>query len=88
MMDEDLAKMLKYIRLTGLLTNWDHYMALAQEKSFSHPGFLRYIIEQEYALKRENSRKLRLQRAKIPEHLVIETFPFHEQPNLNKNRIL
>lgn len=87
-MNEDLAKMLKSIRLTGLLANWDHYMALAQEKNFSHPRFLKYIIEQEYALKKENSRKLRIQRAKVPEHLVMETFPFHEQPNLNKNRIL
>jgi DNA replication protein DnaC len=87
-MNEELAKMLKYIRLTGLLANWDHYMALAQEKSLSYPRFLKYIIEQEYALKRENSKKLRLQRAKIPEHLVMETFPFHEQPNLNKSRIL
>jgi DNA replication protein DnaC len=88
MMDEELARMLKYIRLTGLLANWDHYMAMAQEKSLSHPRFLKYIIEKEYAAKKENSRKLRLQRAKIPEMWVMETFPFHEQPNLNKKRIL
>jgi DNA replication protein DnaC len=88
MMDEELARMLKYIRLTGLLANWDHYMAMAREKSLSHPRFLKYIIEKEYAAKKENSRKLRLQRAKIPELWVMETFPFHEQPNLNKNRIL
>ena len=88
MMDEELKEKLKYIRLTGLAANWDHYLKVAQDNDFSHPRFLKYIIEQEYALKKENARKMRIQRAKIPEHWVMETFPFHKQPNLNKNKIL
>jgi DNA replication protein DnaC len=87
-MDDDLIKMLKYIRLQNLLANWNHYMSLAREGNFSHHRFLKYIIEQEYVTKKENSRKLRLQRARIPEHLVMETFPFQQQPNLNKKRVL
>jgi len=87
-MDEELKKMLKYIRLTGLLANWDEYLKIAQKQNFSHTRFLKYIIEQEYRIKKENSRKLRLQRAHIPEHLVMETFPFHKQPKLNKKKIL
>src|SRR4030042_403382 len=88
MIDEELLKMLKYTRLTGLLTNWDHYLKLAQERNISHHHFLRYIIEQEYAIKKENAKKMKLQRAHIPEHPVMETFPFHSQPNLNKNKVL
>jgi DNA replication protein DnaC len=88
MMDEKLKEKLKYIRLTGLAANWDHYLKVAQDNDFSHPRFLKYIIEQEYALKKENARKMRIQRAKIPEHWVMETFPFHKQPNLNKNKVL
>ena len=88
MMDEELKEKLKYIRLTGLAANWDHYLKVAQDNDFSHPRFLKYIIEQEYALKKENARKMRIQRAKIPEHWVMETFPFHKQPNLNKNKVL
>jgi len=87
-MNEELAKMLKHIRLYGLLANWDRYLALAQEKDFSHAAFLNYLIEQEYALKKENSKKLRLQRAHIPELWVMETFPFREQPKLNKQKVL
>jgi DNA replication protein DnaC len=88
MMDEELEKMLKYIRLTGLLAHWDEYLKIAQKQNFSHTRLLKYIIEQEYAIKKENSRKLRLQRAHIPEHWVMETFPFHKQPKLNKKKIL
>ena len=45
-------------------------------------------MEEEYKLKIENARKLRLKRARIPEMLVIETYPFKKQPNLNRKRIL
>jgi len=88
MMNEEIKRMMKYIRLTGLAANWEHYLKVAQENDFSHPRFLEYIIEQEYAVKKENARRMRIQRAKIPDHWVMETFPFKEQPNLNKNKVL
>lgn len=87
-MDGELKKMAAYLRLKGLLTHWDQYLHIAQEKNLSHVRFLKYIIEEEYAIKRENSRKLRLKRARIPETLVMETFPFDRQPNLNKKKVL
>jgi DNA replication protein DnaC len=87
-MDEQLIEMLKYIRLWGLLANWDRYLQMAREGSFSHVRLLKHIIEEEYKIKKENSRKRRLSRAKIPEAFVMETFPFDRQPNLNKKKIL
>lgn len=87
-MDDELIKMLKYIRLTGLLENWDRYLSTAQKGNYSHVRLLRHIIEQEYRLKTENSQKLRLTRAKIPEKYVIETYPFARQPKLSKKRIV
>ena len=87
-MDEKIVAMLKYIRLWGLLANWDGYIEMARKGSFSHPRLLSYIIEEEYKLKKENSRKMRMSRAKIPEEFVIETFPFDRQPKLNKKKLL
>lgn len=87
-MDEQLIEMLKYIHLRGLLANWDRYVEMAREGSFSHVRLLKYIIEEEYKIKKEHSRKIRVSRAKIPERFVMETFPFDRQPNLNKKRIL
>lgn len=86
-MDDELKKMLKYIRLTGLLENWNQYLSVAQKGNYSHVRMLRYVIEQEYKIKTENSRKLRLNRAKIPEKYVIETYPFSRQPKLSKKKI-
>lgn len=87
-MDEKFLKMVKYLRLGGLAQHWDDYIKLARKGNFSHPRLLEYIIEQEYKIKMENSRKMRLKRAKIDEALVIETFPFDKQPRLNKKKIL
>jgi len=87
-MDEKLIKMLKYIRLSGLLANWDRYLSIAQKGNYSHARLLKYIVEQEYQIKKENARKMRLARARIPEKYVIETFPFTRQPKLNKKKII
>jgi len=87
-MNDTLVEQLKYLRLPGLLANWDHYLKQAQESDFSHVRLLEHMVEQEYIAKRENARKLRLARAKIPEKLVMETFPFDQQPNLSKRKLL
>ena len=87
-MDEKIIEMLKYIRLWGLLANWDRYNELARKENFSHVRLLKYIITEEYKIKKENSRKMRLARAKIPEKFVMETFPFDRQQNLNRKKIL
>ncbi|MBR9986970.1 MAG: ATP-binding protein [Desulfosarcina sp.] len=87
-MDDKREQMLKYIRLGGLLANWDRYLSIAQKGNYSHARLLEYVVEQEYKIKRENARKMRLARARIPEKFVIETFPFDRQPKLNKKKIV
>jgi hypothetical protein len=47
MMNDELIKMLKYLRLGGLLENWDRYLAMTRTKNFSHVRLLQYIIEEE-----------------------------------------
>jgi len=87
-MNEKIVEMLKYVRLWGLLANWDRYIEMARKGDYSHVRLLSYVIEEEYKLKKENSRQMKMARAKIPEEFVIETFPFDRQPKLNKKRLL
>jgi hypothetical protein len=85
-MNKELIEPLKRLRLGGLLTHWDDYLKLAAEKGFSHARLLAHVVEEECRLKRENSRQLRLQRARLPELLLLETFPFERQPKLNQKK--
>jgi len=87
-MNEALNAMLKYLRMGGLLTHWEQTLATASKGRFSHARLLSYVVEQEYTIKREHARQYRLQRAHIPEPLLMETFPFQEQPKLNRKAIL
>ncbi|MFC1707141.1 ATP-binding protein [Planctomycetota bacterium] len=87
-MDEHLVRTLKYLRLPNLLARWDDYLGMARKRRFSSVRLLRHVLEEECRAKRENARKLRLKRAKIPEILVMGTFPFSRQPKLDKKRIL
>jgi DNA replication protein DnaC len=87
-MDKELEKMLRYLRLGALLENWEQYLDRARRGNYSHVRLLKTVIEEEYKQKIQNARVLRLQRATIPEQLVMETFPFAKQPRLNKKRLL
>lgn len=87
-MDEELETMLKYIRLPGLLANWNNYLTSARQNNYSHNRLLKEIIRNEYTIKKENARKLRINKARIPEKYVMETFPFDRQPNLSRKKIL
>ena len=69
-MNDELHKMLKYLRLRGLLENYDQYLTMAGKRRFSHGRLLEHVIKEEYELRRRNAHHLRLTKAKIPERFV------------------
>lgn len=87
-MDEKLSMMLKHLHLGNLLTHWNEFVKQATKRRFSAERLLRYVIEQEYKIKVENARLGRLKRAKIPEMLEIETYPFDRQPKLDRKKVV
>ena len=87
-MNEALAAKLKYLHLGQLLAHWDDYLKLAGDQRFSHARLLTHVVEEQYRVKREQSRQLRLRKAHVPEPWVIETFPFDRQPKLNAKKIM
>jgi DNA replication protein DnaC len=87
-MDDDLAKTLRALRLGGLLSHWDEYLATARKGRFSPVRLLRYVLDEEYKTKQRNARERRLKQARLPDLLVMETFPFERQPNLDRKKVL
>ena len=87
-MDEKLSMMLRYLRLGNLRGNWDTYVKQATKRRYSAERFLKYVIEREYKARVETARLGRLKRAKIPEMLEIETYPFDKQPKLDRKKII
>ena len=87
-MDKELQNILKYLRLWGLLADWDQLLAEAKQRRFSHERLLKHVLQAEYRTKSDNARKLRRKRAHIPELWEIETFPFSRQRKLNRKTIM
>ena len=87
-MDDELRKIIKGLRLWGLLSRWDELLAEANRGRFSHERLLDHVLREEWRTKSEKARLLRRKRANIPEILEIETFPFDRQPKLDRKRIM
>jgi len=87
-MNEELAVKLKVLRLGGLSAHWDDYLKMAAKRRLSLGRMLTHIIDEEYRIKRENARRLRLKRARMPEPFVMETYPFNKQTKLNRKMIM
>jgi DNA replication protein DnaC len=79
---------LQYLQLQHLHLNWDRYLKDAAAKKQSCHKLLTTIITDEYHDRLERRRFARIKGAKIPEALVMETFPFERQPNLKKKMIM
>ena len=87
-MDEELRRLLRYLRLGRLLSHWEETLETARQGRYSAERLLRYVLEEEYRAKQETARRLRRQRANIPDLLEMETFPFSRQPKLDRQKIM
>lgn len=87
-MDQELQNILKSLRLWALLAQWEELLAEARQGRFSHERLLRHVLQAEYRTKSEKARLLRRKRARIPELLELETFPFARQPKLDRQRVI
>jgi len=87
-MDNVPVKQLRYLGFHELAENWNLVIKKATRSRPSYQRFLSELIETEYEFKVEKARLARIKRAKIPEVLVMETFPFSKQPRLKKKLVL
>ena len=87
-MDPEIQKQLHFLGLRGLSENWDRVFSEANKNKPSYHRFLTEILSQESSGKKEKRRFARIKRARIPQALVMETFPFAKQPNLKKKAVL
>jgi DNA replication protein DnaC len=86
--DDKLKDLLRFLRLPGCLENWETLIARAVKEEPPYGKFLREVLEKEAAVKRERGRLLRLKMARIPELLVMESYPFSNQPKLDRKQVL
>jgi DNA replication protein DnaC len=62
-------------------------LRLATDQKWGTKRFLREMLDEELAYRRERALALRIQRAALPEAWSLDTFPFERQPGVDKKQI-
>jgi DNA replication protein DnaC len=87
-MEKTTDMYLAYLELHHLRVHWEQYFKDAIAKKCSYQHLLTDIITDEYHHRFEQRRLSRVKAAKIPEQLVMESFPFDRQPHLKKKMVM
>jgi DNA replication protein DnaC len=87
-MEQEIDSYLKYLEWENLRMHWDDYLKNAAQKKSSYHQLLTTIVTDEYQNRCERRRMARVKAAKIPQLLVMETFPFDKQPQLKKKMVM
>jgi DNA replication protein DnaC len=86
-MDDELRRMLEHLKMPGLIERWEDLIGAGASEDMSHAAFLRHVAMVLFEATQARARDRRLANARIPEKLVMQTYPFAKQPKLNKKRI-
>lgn len=86
-MDKKLEEQLRYLSLAHSLNHFEEDLRLADAQKWSAKKFFLHVIKKEFDYKKDRARRHRIGNAKIPIEYSLVTFPFSQQPHLNKKRL-
>lgn len=86
-MDDDLEQLLRNLKLKRILEILAEELERAEKQGPSYAEFLVRLLRQEYYSKQQRSMEYRIKRAKLPERWSLNTFPWDEQPGVQRSVI-
>ena len=86
-MKDDVAQLLKSLRLKKIAELVDAEIQHAEQQQLSYQEFLARLLRAQWQGNQENALAWRIQRAGLPEQWTLESFPFKRQPGVNPKQI-
>ena len=86
-MRDKLQTLLARLRFDGMAAELDAELERAEREATPAPELIYRLLSAEAASQRERSLAYRLKQAHLPWDWTLDTFPFDEQPSLNKGQI-
>lgn len=86
-MNDDIDQLLKNLKLRRIREVLKDELARAEKKKPSYSDFLARVLREEYQHQQVRFLEYRIDRAKLPERWSLETFPWQQQPSINKAQI-
>lgn len=87
-MREEIKSLLECLRLRGMITCLDDVLNEAEERGKATHDVLIELLEAEHRDQQERRLSSRIKQAKLPWDWTIDTFPFKQQPGVNKTQIM
>jgi DNA replication protein DnaC len=85
--DDDLDQLCASLKLKQLSKVLDRELARAEKQGATVREVLARLLREEYLYRREQSLKYRMDQADLPERWTLESFPFDQQPGVNRTQI-
>ena len=85
--DDDLEQLCASLKLKQISKVLDRELTRAEKQGSTVREVLARLLREEYLYRREQSMKYRIDRADLPERWTLETFPFDQQPGVNRTQI-
>jgi len=86
-MKNKITELLEILKLKGMATTLDNQIALA-EKGTALQEIICNLLQEELRFRQERNMQNRLRNARMPWEWTLNSFPFAEQPGVNKNQIM
>jgi len=86
-MKDDVAQLLKSLRLKKIAELVDAEVQRAEQEQLSYQEFLARLLRAQWQTNQEHALAWRIQRAGLPEHWTLESFPFKRQPGVTPKQI-
>ncbi len=86
-MIRELDTLLSDLKFRGIAEILDETLAKAQREALPVEDVLYHLLSHEYHFRQERSLAYRIKQACLPWNWTLETFPFDQQPGVNKTQI-
>jgi DNA replication protein DnaC len=86
-MTEELEQLLKGLHLKKILDLADDEIRRAEKEQITYHEFLLRLVRPQWHAKQQQALEWRIKRAALPELWSLETFPYKEQPGVNRRQI-
>jgi DNA replication protein DnaC len=86
-MNDDLDQLLKNLKMRRVREVLPDELQRAEKKKPSYSDFLARVLREEYQHQQVRFLEYRIGRANLPERWSLETFPWAQQPTINKPQI-
>lgn len=85
--NEELDQLLKNLKLRRILDIYEEQLRAAEKEDVSYTEFAVRLLRAQWHDRQESALEYRIRRANLPERWSLETFPYSQQPSVNRKQI-